>query len=114
MIDQAIVAALAPIRGDLTVQREMIMTYGETWDTLTAQVEVCKTSDHGFVDVTALKADIIGLRRDMDELNADMPAVSEIRLSIVTKDAATADDDGESDTAEIDEEELGAHDKTIF
>jgi len=43
-----------------------------------------------------------------------MPVVSRIPLATVTEDAVATDKDDESDTPEMDEEELGAHDEVVF
>jgi len=118
MIQRSIALALMPLRVELDSHKLAI-------DVITVRVDAYEQSQ-GVVDVvTTLKDDLVGLRRDVDELrstylsmifgtvdipdflSSDIPTCSDVPPAITTGDEVRADDtEGESE-AEIDEEQLG-------
>jgi len=70
MIERSIETTLAPIREELRGQRELIASHDRALDALIARVEACEQSDHQATDFVALRVDIVGLRRDLDELKS--------------------------------------------
>lgn len=68
MIERAKATALAPIREELRGPRELIIAHGLALDAHNIWVEASKQCGSQSDDVTILKADILGLRRDVDEL----------------------------------------------
>ncbi|KAG5576967.1 hypothetical protein H5410_057101 [Solanum commersonii] len=94
-------------------------------DALTVRVEECEKIQGATVVMKTLKANVVGLRRDVDELrsinfsmlfgtveipempSADVPASSEVPPA-TTEDEIKVDDVNVKAEAEIDEEQLGA------
>ncbi|XP_049399749.1 uncharacterized protein LOC125863794 [Solanum stenotomum] len=131
LIERVIIDALAPIRAELRENIELIDTHKFALDVLTVRVEVCEQGHSTSKDVTALKADIVELQRDVDELkstnlsmlfgtieihevpSADFPAISEIPPATTTRDVAMDEVDVGSE-AETNEEEMGIRDATTY
>ncbi|XP_049363667.1 uncharacterized protein LOC125828401 [Solanum verrucosum] len=131
LIQREIVAALTPIRAKLREHRERIDAHGPALDALTVRVEACEQGQGASKDVMALKDDIVGLRREVDELkstdlsklfgtvilpevpSSDFPASSEIPPATTTGDATRDEADDETEV-ETDEVELGVRDTTVY
>nr|ABI34396.1 polyprotein protein, putative [Solanum tuberosum] len=93
--------------------------------------EACEQGRGDSATVTTLKADIIGMRKDVDELKStdlsmlfstveipdisstDVPPSSEIPPATTTGDVAMVTVDAEFE-AEIDEKELGVRDEAMY
>ncbi|KAK4708717.1 hypothetical protein R3W88_029642 [Solanum pinnatisectum] len=124
MIERAITIALAPIRFDIEGHKLAL-------DALTVRVEECEKGQRATYAVTALKADIVGLRRDVDELKStdlsmlfctvEIPEVSSINIptcynvppATIRDGTKPSDADVESE-AETDEEQLGDREKIVY
>ncbi|XP_049358587.1 uncharacterized protein LOC125823230 [Solanum verrucosum] len=101
-------------------------------DAPTVRLEPCEEGPRKLDDVNALKADIVGLRRYVDELKStyltmffgtvdltEVPstnflAISEIPLATMTEDTVMVDDDVDSKAPETDEDELGTRDAELY
>ena len=99
-------------------------------DSLTVRIEVCERGQGATHEVTTLKADITGLRRDVDEQKSteftslfgtveilnmssvDIPTCSEVPQA-TTKDKVRSDDATAKLEAESDEEQLGVTNAAI-
>jgi len=94
-------------------------------------VEACEEGGSQFKDVTALKANVAGLRCNVEELKSTdlwmffntvtlpevpsivMPCIFQIPLYTATKDVILADNNDES-ASETDEKELGTRDAVVY
>ncbi|KAK4709910.1 hypothetical protein R3W88_004423 [Solanum pinnatisectum] len=100
-------------------------------DTLTVTMKECEKGQGATDVVTALKADIVGLRKDMDKLKSidlsmlfstveildvpstDISVCSEMPLT-TTGDETRANDVVVESEAETDEEQLDVHEETVY
>jgi len=131
LIERAITDALVPIRIERKELREFIEGHKLALDTLTVRVEALEQSQ-GVADiVTDLKANIMGLRKYVDQLKSmalsmlfgtveipEMPsdeilASYEVPLATIRDKIRVDDADAESD-AEKNEEQLGVIDKVVY
>ncbi|XP_049399700.1 uncharacterized protein LOC125863717 [Solanum stenotomum] len=69
-IEWVIVATLAPIRAEMREYRVQIEGHKLALDDLALRVEECEKDQAPTDVVTTLKADIVGLHRDVDEMNS--------------------------------------------
>ncbi|KAK4716314.1 hypothetical protein R3W88_014652 [Solanum pinnatisectum] len=117
MIERAIATVLTP----LSVSN----------DALTARVEVCERARGADDAVTALKADLVGLHKDVDELmstdlsmlfgsvnipdvlSSDIPACSEVPPATTGKEVR-ADDSVTKPEAKTNVEQLGVTDEGVY
>ncbi|KAG5605650.1 hypothetical protein H5410_027142 [Solanum commersonii] len=118
MIERAIATALTPLKGSI--------------DSLTMRVEVCDRGHGASNEVTTLKADIIGLRKDVDQLKStiftslfgmveivDDPSADILACSNVSP-ATTIGDEVRDDVATVefkaktDEEHLGVREEAVY
>ncbi|XP_049355205.1 uncharacterized protein LOC125819808 [Solanum verrucosum] len=115
MIERAIDAALASIRAELREHRELIDAHELVLDAATVIVEACEKGRSQSEDMMTLKADIVGLRCDVDKLKSvdlsmlfsivdlpevpsmELPAISEIPPASMIAKAVMTDEDVESD-----------------
>ncbi|XP_049397376.1 uncharacterized protein LOC125861554 [Solanum stenotomum] len=115
MIERAIDVALASIRAELREHRELIDAHGLVLNTAAVIVEACEKGRSQSEDIMTLKADIVGLRCNVDKLKSmdlsmlfgivdlpevpsiELPAISEIPPASMTAKAVMADEDVESD-----------------
>ncbi|WMV19040.1 hypothetical protein MTR67_012425 [Solanum verrucosum] len=94
LIERAIAASLSPIRAKLRENQELITAHGLVIDVLTVRVEAFMV--------------------DLPEVSStELLAISEIPPATTIGDATTTDDDGDFDSPETDEEELGTLDEEV-
>ncbi|XP_049391656.1 uncharacterized protein LOC125856140 [Solanum stenotomum] len=109
----------------------LIEAYIFALDALTVRFEACEQGRGDSATVTTLKADIIGMRKDVDELKStdlsmlfstveipnipstDVPPSSEIPPATTTGDVAMVTVDAEFE-AEIDEKEHGVREEAMY
>ncbi|XP_049382847.1 uncharacterized protein LOC125847225 [Solanum stenotomum] len=112
MIEQAILAALTPLRTSI--------------DTLTSRVETCKSQQRASLEMKTLKADVEDLRKDVDYLKSTnftslfeaaeiegVPGSSKIPPT-TTGDVSIEDIVADESEAETHEEQLDAQEETIY
>ncbi|XP_049358588.1 uncharacterized protein LOC125823232 [Solanum verrucosum] len=112
IIKSDILTALTPLRASI--------------DTLTTRVETCESRLWATSEVTALKAEVTNLRKDVDYLKStdftslleavddiDAPATSDIPPT-TTGDIPMEDVAAAASEAKTDEEQLGERDATVY
>ncbi|WMV29357.1 hypothetical protein MTR67_022742 [Solanum verrucosum] len=131
LIERAIIDVLALIKAEMREQRGMINTHRVALNSLTLRVEACEQGKGDSDVVTALNADVIGLRKEVDEQKSiglsmlfatfeipdvpstDVPVSSEVPSTTTIGDVVIDAVKAESE-AETDEEELGVHDAAVY
>lgn len=117
MITRAIEATFTPIRDEIKGKHETLLSYGVILDTLTARINEREKAEGNFVELT-IKGNIVGLRKDVEELNSTYISmlwndvtipkghVTEIHPATVIDGVETIVG-ADYETSETDEEELG-------
>ena len=70
MIEQAIEAALASVRAELVEHHQLLNEYGVSFPKLTSRVELCENEKGDTEELTAIKANIAELKKDVDTLKS--------------------------------------------
>nr|AAV31172.1 polyprotein protein, identical [Solanum tuberosum] len=119
------------IKGRAERAHGSIEAYIFALDTFTVRVEACEQGHDDSTTLTTLKADIVGMRKDVDELKStdlsmlfgiveildipstDVPPSSEIPPATTIGDVAMETVDAEFEI-ETDEEELGVREEAVY